>query len=94
VAIPCPTRVQHDVDWDGYLLGKLTESDSEGLIVLMAKFCEPHMLYYPELKKALDERGVPHLIIETEHEGIPVESIRTRVESMLERIRRNQLVGA
>ena len=54
----------------------------------MAKFCEPHMLYYPELRKALLGSRVPHLLIETEHEGLPAESIRVRMEAFLEQIRR------
>jgi benzoyl-CoA reductase subunit C len=88
VTVPCATRVQNDVDWDVYLLQSLQESGAAGVIVLMAKFCEPHMLYYPELRKALDRSEVPHLLIETEHEGLPLESVRTRVETFLERIRR------
>jgi benzoyl-CoA reductase/2-hydroxyglutaryl-CoA dehydratase subunit BcrC/BadD/HgdB len=89
-AIPCPTRVKHETDWDSYLIDAMAESGAEGLVVLMAKFCEPHMLYYPELRKALNERGIPHVLIETEHEGMPVETIRTRIEAMLERIRRTK----
>jgi benzoyl-CoA reductase subunit C len=88
VTVPCATRVQNSVDWDTYLLQSLMESGAAGVIVLMAKFCEPHMLYYPELRKALDRSEVPHLLIETEHEGLPLESVRTRVETFLERIRR------
>jgi benzoyl-CoA reductase subunit C len=88
VTVPCATRVQNDVDWDRYLLTSIEESGAAGVIVLMAKFCEPHMLYYPELRKALDRSHVPHLLIETEHEGLPIETIRTRVETFLERIRR------
>jgi bcr-type benzoyl-CoA reductase subunit C len=88
VTVPCATRVQNNVDWDTYLLQSLEESGAAGVIVLMAKFCEPHMLYYPELRKALDRSEVPHLLIETEHEGLPLESVRTRVETFLERIRR------
>ena len=88
VTVPCATRVQNDVDWDTYLLESLRESGAAGVIVLLAKFCEPHMLYYPELRKALARHGVPHLLIETEHEGLPLETIRTRVETLLERIRR------
>jgi benzoyl-CoA reductase subunit C len=91
VTVPCATRVQNDVDWDTYLLKSLEESGAAGVIVLMAKFCEPHMLYYPELRKALDANGVPHLLIETEHEGLPIETIRTRVETFLERIRRKAM---
>lgn len=86
--IPCPTRVQKTVDWDSYLLNALDNSGAEGVIVVMAKFCEAHMFYYPELRKTLNTHNIPHLLIETEHEGMPVETIRTRVEAMIERIRR------
>jgi bcr-type benzoyl-CoA reductase subunit C len=90
VTVPCPTRAQRDVDWEDYLMTSLEQSGAEGVVVLMAKFCEPHMLYYPELRKALDAGGVPHLLVETEHEGLPLEAFRTRVETLVERIRRDQ----
>jgi benzoyl-CoA reductase subunit C len=90
VVIPCPTRVQHDVDWDRYLLEAMQASGAEALIHLMPKFCEPHMLYYPELRKALDAAGIPQLLIETEHEGIPLESFRTRIEALVERALRRR----
>jgi benzoyl-CoA reductase subunit C len=90
ISAPCGTRVQRNVDWDTYLIGSLEDSRSDGVITLMAKFCEPLMLYYPELKKALDGRDIPVLLIETEHEGIAEESVRTRVETFVERIRRNK----
>ncbi|AHK34106.1 benzoyl-CoA reductase, subunit C [Rhodococcus opacus PD630] len=90
-AIPCPTRVQHEADWDRFLVDSVYASGAQGVIVLMAKFCEPHMLFYPELRKALEAKSIPLLLIETEHEGLPMESIRTRVEALVERIRRKQL---
>jgi benzoyl-CoA reductase subunit C len=93
VSAPCATRVQRDVDWDAYLVDHLWTSGAVGVVVLMAKFCEPLMLYFPELRKALEARGVPVLLIETEHEGVPEESIRTRVEAFAERLRRGQPVG-
>jgi bcr-type benzoyl-CoA reductase subunit C len=86
---PCPTRVTMKVDWDTYLLDSLKASNSQGVVVLMAKFCEPHMLYYPELRKALEAHDIPLLLVETEHEGFPVESMRTQLETFVERIRRN-----
>lgn len=86
---PCPTRVKHETDWEDRLVEAVEASGAEGVIVLMVRFCEPHMLYYPELRKRLDERGIPHLLIETELEGLPVETVQTRVEALVERIRRN-----
>ncbi|GAB3002949.1 2-hydroxyacyl-CoA dehydratase family protein [Amycolatopsis acidiphila] len=92
VTIPCPTRVQQDVDWDGYLVDAVRVSAAEAVIHLVPKFCEPHMLYYPELRKRLDAAGIPQLQIETEHEGIPLESFRTRIETLVERARRRRPV--
>ena len=89
VTVPDATRVQNDVDWDRFLLDSLENSGAAAVIVLMVKFCEPHMLYYPELRKALDTSKVPNLLIETEHEGLPLEVIRTRLEAFFERIRRS-----
>lgn len=90
VSAPCGTRVQRNVDWQSYLVDSLEESKAEGVITLQAKFCEPLMLYYPELRKALGNRDIPELLIETEHEGLAAESIRTTVETFVERIRRNR----
>jgi len=86
--VPCATRAQKTVDWETYLVKSLENSRADGVIVLMAKFCEPHMLYYPELRRELNRKEIPHLLIETEHEGLPIESLRTRVEALLEGIRR------
>lgn len=86
--VPCPTRVQNNVDWDAYLLDAIAEEQADGMIVLMAKFCEPHMYYYPEVKEAFEARGVPHLLIETEHESMALEGLKTRVETFVEIIRR------
>jgi len=94
VNIPCPTRVQQDADWDRWLLDAVRGSGAEAVIHLVPKFCEPHMLYYPELRKALDGAGIPHLQLETEHEGLPLESFRTRIEALVERARRTRAVPA
>ena len=91
--MPCSALAQKSVDWETYLVHSLEKSGAEGIIILMVKFCEPHMLYYPELRKELDRRNIPHLLIETEHEGLPLESLRTRVEALLERIRRSALAA-
>lgn len=94
VAIPCPTRVQADADWDAWLVDATARSGAEAVIHLVPKFCEPHMLYYPELRKGLDAAGIPQLQLETEHEGVPLEAVRTRVEALVERVlRRRQSVA-
>lgn len=86
-AVPCSTRAQKNVDWEKYLTRSVEISGAEGVIILMAKFCEPHMLYYPELRKELNRTKTPFLLIETEHEGLALEMLRTRMEALIERIR-------
>jgi benzoyl-CoA reductase subunit C len=88
--VPCPTRVQNNVDWDGFLLKAVKQERADGVIVLMAKFCEPHMYYYPEVKEAFERAGVPHLLIETEHESVALEGMRTRVETFVEVLKRRR----
>jgi benzoyl-CoA reductase subunit C len=88
--VPCPTRVQNDVDWDAFLLDAMRKEQADGMIVLMAKFCEPHMYYYPEVKEAFEKANMPHLLIETEHESMALESLKTRVETFLEIVKRRQ----
>ncbi|WP_190813248.1 2-hydroxyacyl-CoA dehydratase subunit D [Saccharopolyspora pogona] len=90
VNVPCPTRAQSDVDWDAYLLNAVHSSGAEVVISLLVKYCEPHMLYLPELRKALEAEGIPHLLLETEHEGIPLETMRTRIEAMFEQATRGR----
>lgn len=82
--IPCPTRAVKGLDWEDYLLRSVAASGAQGLIVLMAKFCEPHMYFYPEIKGAFDRHGIPHLLVETEHEEMPMEALKTRVETFIE----------
>lgn len=91
--VPCSTQAQKTVDWETYLTGSLQISGAQAVIILMAKFCEPHMLYYPELRKELDRCEIPHLLIETEHLGLPLEQLRTRVEALLERVTRTALAS-
>ncbi len=88
--VPCPTRVQNDVDWDAFLIDAMRKEKADGMIVLMAKFCEPHMYYYPEVKEAFEKHDMPHLLIETEHESMALESLKTRVETFLEIVKRRQ----
>lgn len=82
--VPCPTRTMQGVDWEDYLLAEVDRSQAHGLVILMVKFCEPHMYFYPEIKEAFEARGIPHLLIETEHEETPMEALKTRVETFVE----------
>lgn len=88
--VPDPTKIDPEVDWDGYLLRAVAAARAQGMIVLMPKYCEPHMYYYPEIKEAFEAQGVPHLLIETDHEELPQETLRTRIETFIELLRERE----
>ncbi|MCK9284194.1 MAG: 2-hydroxyacyl-CoA dehydratase family protein [Rhodocyclaceae bacterium] len=87
---PCPTRLAPHTDWNIWLRDKVTECGAKGLIVLLAKYCEPHYFHYPRIKATFESNNIPHLLIETEHEGIAMENLRTKVESFAEITKRRQ----
>jgi len=87
---PCPTRIAPNTDWNTWLLGKVGDCGAKGLIVMLAKYCEPHYFHYPRIKATFEENNIPHLLVETEHEGVPMENLRTKVESFVEMIKRQQ----
>ena len=89
--VPCPTRIDPDVEWNEWLLKAVGDCGAKGLIVLLAKFCEPHYFHYPRIKAIFEAGNVPHLLIETEHDGVPMENVRTKVESFVEMIKSHSL---
>lgn len=88
--VPCPTRIAPATDWDSWLVKRVPASGASALVVLLAKFCEPHYFHYPHIRAAFDAADIPHLMVETEHEGVPMENLRTKVESFAELIRRRE----
>ncbi len=86
--VPCPTRLDPEVDWDLWLLDRTKASGASGIVILMPKFCEPHYFFYPRIKKAFEDADFPLLLLETEHETMAGGNIRTRIESFVEMIKR------
>lgn len=83
---PCPTRNDPDPenDWPQWIANEVKKRGADLLIILMAKYCEPHMFFYPDIKEAMEAAKIPHLLIETEHEVVSLESLRTRIEAFIE----------
>jgi benzoyl-CoA reductase/2-hydroxyglutaryl-CoA dehydratase subunit BcrC/BadD/HgdB len=84
--IPCPTR--HDTsrakDPADHLLRMVADSGAQAAIILLVKFCEPHGFDYPYLRQRLEAAGVPHFLIETEHEMSNLGQVRTRLQAFIE----------
>jgi len=80
---PCPSKDwPKKLRWE-HILKLAKEYRVEGAIVMQQKFCEPHELDTPELRKFLESNGIPTYFLEFDV-TVPVGQFRTRVEAFLE----------
>lgn len=66
------------------LIDMVRETEADGVIVTMMKFCEPEEFDYPILKKDFEKNHIPHLYIELEQQADTVEQLRTRMQGFAE----------
>ena len=86
----CPTK-----DWPqrtrlDHVRRLAKDWNAAGAIVIQQKFCDPHEMDIPELRKALDEIGVPSLFLELDV-TVPVGQFKIRVEAFLEMLSEEDL---
>lgn len=83
--IPCPSK-----DWEErtrvkHILKLAKEWNVVGAIVIQQKFCDPHELDMPAIRKALDAEGIKTLFLEFDV-TVPIGQFKVRVEAFLEMI--------
>ncbi|MBN1288207.1 MAG: 2-hydroxyacyl-CoA dehydratase [Actinobacteria bacterium] len=81
----CPCK--HGGDRSTALIDKVKYSGAAGVVFFLLKYCDPHSFEYPHLKYLLGELGVPSILVEIEHGAVSMESMRTRIEALLETIK-------
>lgn len=82
----CISRMHPENRWDEYLLARSREAGAKGVIILQPKFCEHQNFAYIYQKQTLSEGGMDHILIESEHEMISLEQIRTKMQAFVEMI--------
>jgi benzoyl-CoA reductase subunit C len=88
--VPCPSK-----DWEErkripHILKLADEWNVKGAIVIQQKFCDPHELDIPAIRKALDEKGIKTLFLEFDV-TVPIGQFKVRVEAFLEMISEEDL---
>lgn len=78
----CPCRAV-SVPRGPHILDKIKEYEADGVVLLLHKFCEPHLFEAVSIKNTLRENGYPCLQLELEDQPSP-EQIRTRVQAFCE----------
>jgi bzd-type benzoyl-CoA reductase N subunit len=82
--VVCPAK---HIDLDGrarHLIRLVKEKNAQGAIFLLLKFCDPHAFDYPDIKKSLDEAGIPVMLMEINDPISSGGQLKTRCEAFLE----------
>jgi benzoyl-CoA reductase subunit C len=85
--MPCPTKHNPSRGWAEYIVQMARETQADGVIVLLMKYCDPHAFDYPGIKNGLEAAGIPHLLIETDLDGRSLGQVQTRLQAFFELVR-------
>jgi bzd-type benzoyl-CoA reductase N subunit len=80
---PCPTKLHPDHNPGRHLLEQASKVRADGILFALEKFCEPHAFDYALVRPALEEAGIPHLLLEMEQTP-SLEALRTRLQAFIE----------
>ncbi len=81
--IPCPTKDWVERRRIPHIIELAKEWNVAGAVVMQQKFCDPHELDTPAIRKALEENGIKTLFLEFDV-TVPVGQFKVRVEAFLE----------
>lgn len=74
---PNPDRLDH-------IETMAREYKADGVIHFGLQFCQPYLMESLPVEKALKEKGIPVLRVETDYSSEDVQQLQTRVEAFLE----------
>lgn len=87
---PCPSKDWEERSRIPHILKMAKDWKVSGAILLQQKFCDPHELDIPAIKKALESEGIRTLFLELDV-TVPVGQFKTRVEAFLEMLEAEDL---
>lgn len=80
----CPTQHNGAHAHIETLSKEVEKSGAKGVIFILYKYCESHFFDYPDLKDALESRGVPSLLLEVEDPSYSIGQLKTRIQAFVE----------
>ncbi len=80
----CPTKHQGVDAHIETLLKEVEKSGARGVIFLLYKYCETHYFDYPDLKAALESKGMPTLLLEVEDPSSSIGQLKVRIQAFVE----------
>ena len=86
----CPTKDWEERSRIPHIMNLAKDWNVSGAILLQQKFCDPHELDIPAIRKTLESDGIPTLFLELDV-TVPVGQFQTRVEAFLEMLMEDDL---
>jgi benzoyl-CoA reductase/2-hydroxyglutaryl-CoA dehydratase subunit BcrC/BadD/HgdB len=80
----CPTKHQGPHAHTETVLMEVEKSGAKGVIFLLYKYCETHFFDYPDLKSALESKGIPTLLLEVEDPSSSIGQLKIRIQAFVE----------
>jgi benzoyl-CoA reductase subunit C len=80
----CPTQHKGSHAHIETLSREVEKSGAKGVIFLLYKYCESHFFDYPDLKQALESKGIPTLLLEVEDPSYSIGQLKVRVQAFIE----------
>jgi len=64
-----------------YIIKQIRSCNAKGVVILMMQFCDPEEMEYPDLKKALEQEAIPHIIIGVDQQMRDFAQARTQIQA-------------
>ena len=86
----CPSKDWMERTRIDHLLNLAKDYNVKGAILIQQKFCDPHELDIPAIRKAFKENDIPTLFLEFDV-TVPIGQFKIRVEAFLEMLNEDDL---
>lgn len=88
---PCPTKdTTKDFVRFAHILQMAKKAKVEGVVIIQQKFCDPHEIDNPLLRKMLEDNGIRTYFLELDV-TVPIGQFKIRIEAFLEMLRADEL---
>lgn len=81
----CPRTYRGtDLSRFDYLVEAARRFDAQGVVLYILSFCDPHKFDVVDVRRYLDDAGLPSLVLEDDYTLANLESMRTRIQAFVE----------
>jgi benzoyl-CoA reductase/2-hydroxyglutaryl-CoA dehydratase subunit BcrC/BadD/HgdB len=86
LSLMCPIKIDTRVNYTDLLVSLYQRVNADGIIFIVFTFCDPHYLEYSIVRKELNDRHIPSLLIEALTDTDNFGQIETRIEAFAENL--------